>query len=74
VDFTQTDVEEFRKGLIMTQDYGLGHRRWNVTNDDPLIMGRIVAINLHLIPDYYTRLTLMEEEADKYWTLRRGEY
>ncbi|MGE5227411.1 MAG: DUF5661 family protein, partial [Planctomycetaceae bacterium] len=35
----------------------------NVTNDDPLVTGRIALAHLHEIPDYYDRLAAMEADA-----------
>ena len=38
----------------------------NVTNDDPLITGKIALAHLNEFPDYYTRLDKMEKEADEF--------
>ena len=35
----------------------------NVTDDDPVVTGKIALAHLHEFPDYYTRLELMEEQA-----------
>jgi hypothetical protein len=39
----------------------------NVSDDDALITGKIALAHLKEFPDYYTRLSAMEKEADKYW-------
>ncbi len=36
----------------------------NVTNDDPLITGKITLAHLNELPDYNTRLIEMEEEGE----------
>jgi len=35
----------------------------NVTNDDPLMTGKIALAHLNELADYYTRLDEMEKEA-----------
>jgi Protein of unknown function (DUF5661) len=65
IDWTASpfDVEQFRTGL----DEELEHRRrdpaTDVTGDDPIITGKIALAHLHDIPDYYTRLARMEQDA-----------
>lgn len=39
----------------------------NVTNDDPIMTGKITLAHLNEFPDYYDRLEEMEEEAEKFW-------
>jgi len=39
----------------------------NVTNDDPLMTGKIALAHLNEFPDYYDRLDVMEHEADEFW-------
>jgi len=64
INFTKFDLEQFRLGLAIELEHG---SQWgnetNVTKDDPLVTGRIVWAHLKEIPDYYTRLSKMEEEA-----------
>jgi hypothetical protein len=38
-----------------------------VTNDDPILSGKIALAHLNEFPDYYDRLEKMEKEADEYW-------
>ena len=38
-----------------------------VTDDDPLMTGKIALAHLNEFPDYYTRLKKMEDEAEEYW-------
>lgn len=64
IDFAGVDLEQFRIGLGIELEHG---SQWgdatNVTQDDPLTTGRIAWAHLKEIPDYYTRLQKMEEEA-----------
>jgi len=39
----------------------------NVTDNDPLVTGKIALAHLTEYPDYYTRLEKMEIDAEKYW-------
>ena len=36
----------------------------NVTDDDPIVTGKIALAHLNELPDYYTRLQRMEAEAE----------
>ena len=63
VDFTKFDLEEFRKGLAIELEHGSHDPETNVTNSDPLLTGKIAWAHLKEIPDYYTRLEMMESEA-----------
>ena len=57
------DVEQFRIGLGVELEHGLHDPATNVTDDDPLVTGKIALAHLNEFPDYYTRLESMEEEA-----------
>jgi Protein of unknown function (DUF5661) len=63
VDWSATDLEEFRVGLSVELEHGTEDPRTNVTNDDPMLTGKIAWAHLNEIPDYYTRLVKMEREA-----------
>jgi len=67
IDWTKFDVEQFRKGMDVELEHGTVNPNTNVTNDDPLITGKIALAHLNEFPDYYTRLDKMEKEADTYW-------
>ena len=64
------DVEQFRAGMDVELEHGLGDPETNVTNDDPLTTGKIALAHLREFADYYTRLERMEAEADAYWRSR----
>ncbi|MCX5686856.1 MAG: hypothetical protein NTW09_05320 [Candidatus Omnitrophica bacterium] len=61
------DVDQFRRGLDVELEHGLRDPATNVSNDDPLITGKIALAHLNEFPDYYDRLKRMEEEAEKLW-------
>lgn len=58
------DTEQFRMGLDVELEHGLVDANTNVTNDDPLLTGKIALAHLNEFSDYYTRLYKMEEEAE----------
>ncbi len=64
VDFEIIDLEQFRIGLTVELEHGLHDPQTNVTNDDPTTTGKITWAHLKEIPDYYSRLTKMEAEAE----------
>ena len=57
------DVEQLRRGMEVELEHGLQDLGTNVTNDDPVVTGKIALAHLNEFPDYYTRLERMEEEA-----------
>nr|WP_097027138.1 DUF5661 family protein [Clostridium peptidivorans] len=67
IKFDKFDVEQFRIGLNVELEHGTINPFTNTTNDDPIITGKIALAHLNEYPDYYKRLTKMEEEAEKYW-------
>jgi hypothetical protein len=66
IDWSKLDVEQFRMGLDVELEHGLTDLKTNVTQDDELITGKIALAHLTEIPDYYTRLQKMEEEAKEF--------
>jgi hypothetical protein len=67
IDWTKFDAEQFRVGLDVELEHGKVDPHTNVTDDDPLKTGKIALAHLNEFPDYYTRLLVMEKEADKFW-------
>jgi len=60
----QFDVEEYRVGLGVELEHGTQDPATNVTGDDPILTGKIALAHLNEFPDYYTRLSEMEAEAE----------
>jgi hypothetical protein len=58
------DVEQFRMGMDVELEHGLHDPETNVTGDDPTLTGKIALAHLRELPDYYTRLAVMEAEAE----------
>lgn len=67
IKFQNFDLEDFRIGLNVELEHGTVNPSTNITNDDPIITGKITLAHLNEYPDYYKRLTKMEEEAEQYW-------
>jgi len=65
VDWTQIDLEQFRRGLEVELEHGTGDPQTNVTGDDLLLTGKIAWAHLKEIRDYYRRLDIMEAEAEE---------
>lgn len=66
-DWVKFDVEQFWMGLEVELEHGARDPETNVTNDDPMLTGKIALAHLKEFPDYYTRLHKMETEADEFW-------
>ena len=64
IDWSEYDVEQYRMGMDIELEHGLVDPNTNVTNDDPLMTGKIALAHLNEFPDYYTRLDKMEKEAE----------
>jgi len=64
-DAAPFEVEQFRRGLDVELEHGLHDPSTNVTDDDPVITGKIALAHLNEFADYYTRLEQMEEEANR---------
>ena len=62
IDWSKVDLDEFVMGLAVELEHGSRDPRTNVTNDDPLLTGKIAWAHLNELPDYYTRLKKMEHE------------
>jgi len=63
ITWDKWDVEQFRMGMDVELEHGTVDPATNVTNDDPLMTGKIALAHLNEIPDYYYRLDKMENQA-----------
>jgi CBS-domain-containing membrane protein len=61
-DHCAFDVAQFREGLDVELEHGRRGPTTDVTNDDPVVTGKIALAHLRELPDYYTRLSRMEHE------------
>ncbi len=67
IKWDRFDVEQLRRGMDVELEHGQRDPRTNVTNDDPLVTGKIAWAHLNEFPDYYERLEKLEDEAEEYW-------
>ena len=69
IDFSKSkfDLEKFWMGVNTELEHGTISSKTNVTDDDPIITGKIALAHLNEFPDYYKRLKVLEEEAKAYW-------
>ena len=72
VRWDRFDLEQFRAGFAVELEHGTVNHKTNVTNDDPLMTGKIALAHLTEFPDYYTRLAKMEVEAKHFWSSRKN--
>ncbi|UCH80176.1 MAG: hypothetical protein JSW20_10570 [Nitrospiraceae bacterium] len=57
-------LEEFRKGLEVELEHGTRFDDANVTNNHPVLTGKIVIAHLKETMDYYRRIDVAEMEGD----------
>jgi DNA-directed RNA polymerase alpha subunit len=69
-DASPFDVEQFRMGMDVELEHGTHDPETNVTDDDIVTTAKIARAHLNEFPDYYSRLAVMEAEAEAYWADR----
>ncbi len=67
------DPEEFLKGLEVELEHGVRFKDANVTNNHPLITGKIVIAHLKESLDYYKLLEVAELEGDLHKAIVAGD-
>ena len=67
MDWTKFQLEQFQMGLNVELEHGLISPETNVTNDDPILTGKIALAHMNEFSDYYDRLEKMEHEAEDFW-------
>ena len=73
IRWDEVDIEEFRMGMSVELEHGTHDLETDVTGDDELLTAKIALAHLREFPDYYTRLAVMEEEAEAYWSNKRAD-
>ena len=58
------DLEDFRQGLEVELEHGIMFQDANVTNNHPILTGKIVLAHFKESLDYYKRLEVAEIEGD----------
>ena len=64
INWSQIDLEQFRRGLEVELEHGAIDPETDVTGDDMVLTGKIAWAHLKEIRDYYTRLDRMESQAE----------
>ncbi len=64
IDWNEVDIVQFTMGMNVELEHGTVDMETNVTNDDPVMTGKIALAHLREIADYYDRLEVMEDEAE----------
>lgn len=60
----KVDLEDFRIGLEVELEHGTRFKEANVTNNHPILTGKIVVAHFEEMLDYYQRLEVAEIEGD----------
>jgi hypothetical protein len=63
IKWDKFDVDQFQRGMDVELEHGIRDLKTNVTNNDPIMTGKIALAHLNEFPDYYDRLKVMEEKA-----------
>ena len=69
----QIPVEWFQQGLEVELEHGLQFPDANVTNNHPILTGKIVLAHLKEMLDYYLRLNVAELEGDLLKAAKKGD-
>ncbi len=69
---SELTTAQFRQGLEVELEHGVAFPDANVTNNHPLLTGRIVLAHLKEMLDYYDRLNVAELEGDLLKATRAG--
>jgi hypothetical protein len=69
----QIPVEWFQEGLEVELEHGLQFPDANVTNNHPILTGKIVLAHLKEMLDYYIRLNVAELEGDLLKASKKGD-
>ena len=69
----QIPIEWFQQGLEVELEHGLQFPDANVTNNHPILTGKIVLAHLKEMLDYYIRLDVAELEGDLLKASKKGD-
>ena len=73
IDWSQYNVEQFRMGMDVELEHGKRDALTNVTNNHPILTGKIALAHLNEFPDYYTRLKRLEQQAKRALQKKSGK-
>lgn len=74
VEGMDIDLESFRVGLEVELEHGTRFKDANVTNNHPILTGKIVLAHLKETLDYYERLEVVELEGDLLKAMAAGNF
>ena len=60
-------LSSFGREWTWSFEHGTQDPATNVTDDDIVVTAKIARAHLNEFPDYYSRLSIMEAEAETYW-------
>ena len=69
----KVDEDQFRAGLEVELEHGVLFPEFNVTNNHPILTGRIVMAHFMESLDYYMRLEVAELEGDLLKAIVKGD-
>lgn len=61
INWNEVNIKEFTKGINVELEHGNKDKETNVTNNDPILTGKIALAHLKELPDYYSRLDKIEK-------------
>ena len=64
IDWNIIPLEQFTMGINIELEHGMKDPQTNITNDDPILTGKIAWAHLKEYSDYYDRLKEIEEENE----------
>ena len=73
VEKMKIPLEDFRIGLEVELEHGTRFKDANVTNNHPLLTGKIVVAHLKETMDYYRRIDVAEIEGDLLKAILAGD-
>lgn len=65
IDWSHIPLEQFVLGMNVELEHGMRDPQTNVTNDDPILTGKIAWAHLKEYSNYYDRLKEVEEENEQ---------
>jgi hypothetical protein len=68
INWKTFDAVQFHLGLNVELEHGAVNASTNVTDDSPILTGKVALAHLNEFPDYYTRLAIMEKEAKLHYS------
>ncbi|MEW5923059.1 MAG: DUF5661 family protein [Candidatus Zixiibacteriota bacterium] len=74
VDDMKVVLEDFRQGLEVELEHGIMFKEANVTNNHPVLTGKIVLAHFKEMLDYYKRLEVAEIEGDIFKAVKAGKF